>query len=463
MSGSRNSLQQHEEQQSDTVSTDGSSLSGRASFETTLNAESNQFDELECNEVEIIDKNGNIIRKQTMTTKDVTKLKTGEKVLVHLNGFDQPIRSAGSLCTRYMGNLLKQQRFCPIEAKDWREVKRRCGVILMEDIRGKFSLPERENVDRVLLLILGDKYRARKYNVKDKLFKSVIEKLKLREADNIGIDDAQEIQYTEEQILEGLDLVDKPADVTDYQWNKYKDYLRSSELKNLSKLGKKARGEKLHAHTTGARSHARIRDEFMLKYNREPYPLEFFDIVYKTKEGSYVKDVSKDFVDMANKQVKKKILNLDDSECVDSHKRSKIEREVVMELIGPDKPGRARLHGKGVTKSQVTDVSYDLRRTRGESSTNNNVNVGTLLVLLESQRQQIESQNKQIQAQNKQIEAQNKKIQFQNQKIESRDKQIMCLHQILDDLREEFRKIQSLFQDSYFSRENPSSRASHEE
>ncbi|XP_071687420.1 uncharacterized protein [Rutidosis leptorrhynchoides] len=332
-----------------------------------------------------------------------------------------------------MGKLLKKQRFCPIEAKDWREVKRLCGALLMEDIRGKFSLPERENVDRVMFLILGDKYRARKYKVKDKLFKSVIEKLKLRDADNIGIDHAQEIHYTEEQILEGLDLVYIPPNIIEYQWNKYKDYLRPSELKKFSEQGKKARGEKLHTHTTGARSHARIRHEFMLKNSREPCPFEFFDIAYKTKEGTYVEDISKDFMDMANKEVKKKILNLDESESVDSHKRSTIEREVVMELIGPDKPGRARFHGKGVTKSQVTDLSYDLRRIRGESSTN--FNVGTLLVQLESQRQQMESQNK--------------RIEFQNQKIESQDKQMTCMQHTIDDFRGELQLFRRVFQDSY--------------
>ncbi|XP_071695531.1 uncharacterized protein [Rutidosis leptorrhynchoides] len=229
-----------------------------------------------------------------MTAKDVTKLVTGEKVLVHLNRFDQPIKSEGSLCTRFMGLCLKQQHFCPIEAKDWREVKMKRGVSLMQHIREKFMLPDRENVDRVSLLILDDKYRARKYRVKDELFKVVTQKLK--EVEGVNLVEGQEIQYTEEQILEGLDLVEAPPNINNDQWDKYKRNLRSSQSKNLSKLGKKARDEKLHVHTTGARSHARIRDDFMMKNNREPYPLEFFDIVHKSKDGAYVKDISKDFM-----------------------------------------------------------------------------------------------------------------------------------------------------------------------
>ncbi|XP_071697831.1 uncharacterized protein [Rutidosis leptorrhynchoides] len=125
----------HDNSSSSTSNHEHSSSSKETPVESILNAENNQLNEHENEEVEIIDTNGNIIRKQRMTTKDVDTLVTGEKVLVHLNGFDQPIKSGGSLCTRFMGRCLKQQRFCPIEAKDWREIKMRCDVMLMQHIR----------------------------------------------------------------------------------------------------------------------------------------------------------------------------------------------------------------------------------------------------------------------------------------------------------------------------------------
>ena len=40
------------------------------------------------------------------------------------------------------------------------------------------------------------------------------------------------------------------------------------------------------------------------------------------------------------------------------------------ELMGPDKPGRARAQGAGVTKSQITKFSYDLRKLRSDALTN---------------------------------------------------------------------------------------------
>lgn len=128
-------------------------------------------------------------------------------------------------------------------------------------------------------------------------------------------------------------------------------------------------------------------------------------------------------------------------ELIDVDKRSVIERDVMTELMGQDRSGRARGYGAGVTKSQVTNLSYDLRRMRGENFTNQN-QVGTLLGQVESQRKQLESQNKIIESQNTQIESQNKKI-------ESQGKQIVGLHQTVDDFRNEFRLFQSVFQDTY--------------
>jgi len=79
------------------------------------------------------------------------------------------------------------------------------------------------------------------------------------------------------------------------------------------------------------------------------------------------------------------------------------------ELMGPDKPGRARGHGAGVTKSQITKFSYDLRKLRSDALTNHN------RMLLDK----VESQNKQIESQNKQIESQSKQIHNLEQKVDS--------------------------------------------
>ncbi|KAK9078088.1 hypothetical protein SSX86_002145 [Deinandra increscens subsp. villosa] len=344
---SQSSTSSHAESSQSRPSLDNHASPERSFFEPTLDHENVLDDEYEMkllNEVEIQDEQGNILRTQKMRAKDVYKLKEGEKVLVHLNENDQPVKAAAGLCTRFMTLLLKQPNLCPIEAKNWEEVKTGCGVGLIRELRAKFSIPQGENVDKVLLKHFNERYRSLKHRKKTRLFRAVAKTL--NEANNIGVNNAQEIQYTEEEILHALDLAEPPPNVFHYQWELYKSHLRSDESQKLSQSGKKARAEHLHSRTTGAKSFARLRDEFKLKHKRDANPLEFFESAYQTKEGTYLKDASRDFMDSANEEVSKKISDLGGgSESIDIEKRSVIEREVMNELMGPDRPGRARFWG----------------------------------------------------------------------------------------------------------------------
>ncbi|GJX29708.1 hypothetical protein Tco_0237787 [Tanacetum coccineum] len=156
-----------------------------------------------------------IIGLQKMTTKDVYKLNEGEKILVHVDDRYQLIKDAARLCMRFMIVLLKQPNLCPIDAKDWRDVKTRCGARLMGELRCKFCISQGAKIDWVLFKIFNQKYRAMKYSTKYKLYGLV--KSTLDEANNIGVDEVHELEYTEDQILHALDLVDAPSKVHDHQ------------------------------------------------------------------------------------------------------------------------------------------------------------------------------------------------------------------------------------------------------
>ena len=90
----------------------------------------------------LIDGHGNILRTQKMCVKQVYKLNEGEKVLVHVNPMYQLIGNAGGLCSRFMTLLLKEPNICPPDAKDWRECKKRCGVMLLVELRVIHSAKE---------------------------------------------------------------------------------------------------------------------------------------------------------------------------------------------------------------------------------------------------------------------------------------------------------------------------------
>nr|GEY62556.1 hypothetical protein [Tanacetum cinerariifolium] len=98
----------------------------------------------------------------------------------------------------------------------------------------------------------------------------IIVKSRLDEANNIGVDEVHELEYTEDHILHALDLIDAPSKVHDHQWESYKAQLRSSTSRKLSEIGKKARGA----------------------------------------DGSYVEDALRNLVVKANKEISRKISEL---------------------------------------------------------------------------------------------------------------------------------------------------------
>ncbi|GJY68743.1 ribose 5-phosphate isomerase A [Tanacetum coccineum] len=350
----------------------------------------NENDE-ESKEVEIVDEYGSILRVQKMTTKDVYKLTEGEKVLVHVNDSFYLIKGAAGVCTRFITILLSKPNLCLPEAKDWREIKARCGTLILGELRRKFSLPQVSDLDDVLFAMFGVKVRYTKHRFKMRLFQLAAKKLD--EANNVGANGEQERTYTDDELLQALDLIDAPPNFLHHQWELYKSNLRTPLAKKLSEQGKKAKSMQVHTHTTGATSFARNRDRFKTKHKRSPNRIEFFDLSYQSRDGSYIHGMSREFMERAREEMTRRELQISKSRPVDDEVRSEIADAVMMDLIGPDKPGQALGYGTGVTKSKVTKLSLDLRRSRRESLVNQN---RLLLEKLDSQGRRIESQNNQI-------------------------------------------------------------------
>ncbi|XP_071711140.1 uncharacterized protein [Rutidosis leptorrhynchoides] len=132
-------------------------------------------------------------------------------------------------------------------------------------------------------------------------------------------------------------------------------------------------------------------------------------LAYEKKDGSYVTDMSRELMEKARDEVLKRVKVLaDNSEPMNLEKQTDIARDVMTELMGPNKPGRAHFHGAGVTKSQVTKFGCDLRKLRGDVVTKEN------RFLLEK----VNSQNKQIEMQSKMIEVQNVQMRIMERKVD---------------------------------------------
>ncbi|PWA47115.1 hypothetical protein CTI12_AA500560 [Artemisia annua] len=211
---------------------------------------------------------------------------------------------------------------------------------------------------------------------------------RLHEANNVD----EDVQYTDDELLQALDLVEAPQYFVDHQWESYKDYLRAPKTKKYSANGKKARGSQVHIHTSGAVSIPQKKDEFIVENKREPDDIEVFDMMHVTKKGSYVDDRSRVVASKAKADFANKLLEVGNSEHVDPEKRLEIAREVMQELR-PNKKGRPCGHGVGVTKSQVTKFSYELRRMRRQSVSSEN---RFLLNKVVAQSKEIEKQSRQM-------------------------------------------------------------------
>nr|GEU98882.1 hypothetical protein [Tanacetum cinerariifolium] len=215
-----------------------------SSLNSLLNQDHDLLSEVEINladqykqnllsEVEKIDVNGNILRTQKMTAKQVYKLK-GVK--------------------RFMTLILKQPNICPPDAKDWKECKESYAAMLIAELRRRFCIPQGESVDKVRSAMFSMKRRTVKYRLKQGLYQQAANKL--NEANGINGLDAQQKNYTDDKLLAALDLLKPPENFLEHQWRVYKSHLRKPIAKvianrEISSKNKKVESYKKQVETQG--------------------------------------------------------------------------------------------------------------------------------------------------------------------------------------------------------------------
>ncbi|GJS42897.1 hypothetical protein Tco_0567940 [Tanacetum coccineum] len=221
------------------------------------------------------------------------------------------------------------------------------------DVR-RFDFPRSKDVDDVVFSHLRDKFRTLKHRIKKSLL--ALAAKRLHEANNFD----GEMQYTDDEILQALDLVEAPHYFVDHQWESYKDHLRAPKTKQLSAHGKKAR-----------------------------------EMEHVTKLGSYLDDRSKVLASKAKAGFANKLFEVGISERDDPEKRLEIAREVMQELRAYlSKMGRLMATGVGVTKIiSNTKFRFDLRRMRRQGVSSEN---RFLLNKVAEQSKQIEKQSRKM-------------------------------------------------------------------
>jgi len=70
-----------------------------------------------------IDGEGNVIRlRGRINVKTVQSLDAPKKILVPLNKYLQPVKKAGSVFNRFLADMARRPKLCPLHYKEWRLV-----------------------------------------------------------------------------------------------------------------------------------------------------------------------------------------------------------------------------------------------------------------------------------------------------------------------------------------------------
>ncbi|XP_021753214.1 uncharacterized protein LOC110718640 isoform X2 [Chenopodium quinoa] len=387
-----------------------------------------EFDEME--EVEMRDLEGRRGKKGgRILPRHVWSLQPGVRFVVPINALDQPVRKGGHVLVKFLGDVARNGELCPIGEVNWHKVDKSCKANIINLIREKFVLPDRVEIDKSILKHVGKKWRAYRHELK----------MQFKKPDR-----------TQEQVAS---IVPKGVDAT--QWLKLVQYWFSEKCQFLSAKGKEARALQSHLHTTGGKSFARMRDEFEKTHGREPGALEWFAQTHLRKDGTYVEDSSKEFLDAAAALVAQRGSTSSPAE------RIAIENQVFNELMYSDDDERCQRpigYGFGVNRNKLFGVGGELRK-RGylPSGTSTEVGSGSRNKLFgigaEPKRnnystldtsKEVERLNFAMEAMNETNEVMQARIQMQSQQLKMQSQQLQMQSKQMEGLQFQLQQVTSL-------------------
>ncbi|KAL6883804.1 hypothetical protein ACP4OV_011218 [Aristida adscensionis] len=194
----------------------------------------------------------------------------GGKVVVGTDENGVPNERSASILGQYLGDLAESPTFAPLHIPRWdNELFQRPKVNIIKDVEGKILFPaETQQLTRDWILgIVNNRWRA---------YKSKLKKLYFNRQDR-----------TPEEIIAA-----KPKTVNQHQWRALIGmWCQEKHKKN--------------PHTTGRKSHARLKKEMEEKRKEKVHKLELWDAAHKKRDGSYANDKVKIVMELAKRKERK--------------------------------------------------------------------------------------------------------------------------------------------------------------
>ncbi|XP_008782236.2 uncharacterized protein LOC103701824 isoform X1 [Phoenix dactylifera] len=259
----------------------------------------------DTDDVDIQDGLGRVRRIRGPTRAlDVWTLYEDEKFVVHCNELGQPIKKAASILSTFLESVARKGQLCPLNYTKWNEMLSSYKVELLRVIEKKFVLPANSH-DWVLKSV-------------NRKWKEYKEKLKA---------DWKHEGMTEEEVARVC-----PLDVISHQWRGLVHYWFSEK--------------------------AQMDDN-----EREPGKVEFDKMTHTHRDGSFVREESKDIVDRATNLISERVGESS------SDATNYIEAQVLAKLMGSEHYGQVRGYSVGVTPTQLSAVGMYTRNAREDSNT----------------------------------------------------------------------------------------------
>ncbi|XP_072147443.1 uncharacterized protein [Setaria viridis] len=189
----------------------------------------------------------------------------GGKVIVGTDENGVPNERSTSIFGQYLGDLAMKPSFAPLHIERWdNKLFRGYKQSIIRDVEDKFVYPA-ETIQ------LTRDWVLRTVNSRWRSFKSKLKK-----------------QYfnPQERSLDAI-MKDTPENVNEHQWSALVGIWCEEKHKQLCRTNSRCANEQKNAHTTGRKSHARLKKEMEEQKKGKVHRIELWDKAHMKKDGRY--------------------------------------------------------------------------------------------------------------------------------------------------------------------------------
>ncbi|KAG8491052.1 hypothetical protein CXB51_014206 [Gossypium anomalum] len=140
-----------------------------------------------------------------------------------------------------------------------------------------------------------------------------------------------------------------PPGMLRYQWEDAVRFWNSKKGEDRERVGISSRQKQKFTHTAGSRSFASVAEAEEVKSGQKVGRLQLFEITHRKKDGSPMTSEAGEIME----KLKDKKAEYEETASTDSSVNlENIDNRIITEVLGPERYGRVRFQGSGVTPTQ---------------------------------------------------------------------------------------------------------------